>query len=297
MNFWFSSFWLLGITLYLLISRQKQFSVLLLSGAVVALLTILGPWSAFNVSAYSQVVRLKMLFQKNNLWVDGNVKPSPTELTSPDVTQMEEIVIYLEQRHRLSTIAPWFDQDIFAVKTTGADKQPTFTAMHALATYVHLSEPQNPYHISERSFNTDSIFNRNQLALISGYDVMITLSGGYLEVGSLVPMLPLPPEIVQRLPAGNQPITAHVNKVKNYLEVTQGKNILLHLDLLPKLRQLLNAASNSPLPLADMIIDAENNDVKARMFLTNITVNTAPDSADEPASINYFDGTLLLKIK
>jgi hypothetical protein len=51
--------WLAGVSLYMVLSREKSIRLLLISLATIALVSLVGPWSAFNVSEASQRHRLE----------------------------------------------------------------------------------------------------------------------------------------------------------------------------------------------------------------------------------------------
>lgn len=84
--------WLTLITVYFLFSKKQNIKVIPVSLCILALLSTYGPQSAFSVSEYSQVLRLKKLMRSTN---------------KKDIKQREEVVDYLVDRHGLASLQPF----------------------------------------------------------------------------------------------------------------------------------------------------------------------------------------------
>lgn len=96
---WLSALWLLGISLYMIFIKGKTFRPVLVSLACVALLSVVGPWNAFNVSKYSQIRRLEKLLAKQE-WLKEGIIPNATQIDQmqEDFWQMSDIKRYFEKR-------------------------------------------------------------------------------------------------------------------------------------------------------------------------------------------------------
>ncbi|MEJ7559296.1 MAG: DUF4153 domain-containing protein [Pedobacter sp.] len=97
--------WLSFITLYFLISRKQNIKVIPASLCVLALLATYGPQSAFSVSRYSQLSRLRKL----------------TESKAKD-DDRAQVVRYLVQNHGLSTLQAFTKVDLEAMELRIAAK-------------------------------------------------------------------------------------------------------------------------------------------------------------------------------
>lgn len=89
--------WILGISLYMIISKKKRLSLIPISLFILCILASYGPWSAFNVSVRAQVGELKQLVNK--------IKAQPEELISFDeASQFRNIATYLKEREKLQQL-------------------------------------------------------------------------------------------------------------------------------------------------------------------------------------------------
>lgn len=89
--------WLSLITVYFLFSKKQNIKVIPVSLCILALLATYGPQSAFSVSRFSQVARLKKLLRSTD---------------KKDVKQQGEVVDYLVDRHGLTALQPFTKVDL-----------------------------------------------------------------------------------------------------------------------------------------------------------------------------------------
>ncbi len=68
------AFWLAGIAIYFTFFKQKNITYIPMSLALLGFLSVIGPWSMFNVSLYSQYNRLIPVLKKNNMLVNGKLQ-------------------------------------------------------------------------------------------------------------------------------------------------------------------------------------------------------------------------------
>jgi hypothetical protein len=108
--------WLLGMSLYFLISKPKNIQIIAVTLFALTALVSFGPWGAFQVSRDSQVNRLEGILINNNMLVDGKIASTTTQITFKDRQEISEIISYLNQNHGLETIQPWFDEELNNIK-------------------------------------------------------------------------------------------------------------------------------------------------------------------------------------
>jgi hypothetical protein len=98
------SFWLTGITVYFLISRTQNIKLIPLTLALLAILSTWGPQSASSVSERSQVNRLIELFQSQNSFEAGKLKPMPATISDSIGNEAVGQLRFLIDRYDVSSI-------------------------------------------------------------------------------------------------------------------------------------------------------------------------------------------------
>jgi hypothetical protein len=97
--------WLLFITVFMIMRKNRNIIVIPLSLLAVAILSILGPWSSFNVSYMSQKARLLKLLGANNLIQNGRVVPAKEPLPFKVKADISSIATYLHDYGKLQALA------------------------------------------------------------------------------------------------------------------------------------------------------------------------------------------------
>jgi hypothetical protein len=97
--------WLLSITIYMVIKKNRNLIFIPLSLAVIALLSILGPWSSFNVSYLSQKGRLMRLLNENGLIQDNKIHRVERTLPIKIRADISSITRYLYDYGKLQNVA------------------------------------------------------------------------------------------------------------------------------------------------------------------------------------------------
>lgn len=95
--------WLTLITVYFLFSKRQNIKIIPISLCILALLATYGPQSAFSVSEFSQVTRLKKLRAAVN---------------QKDTAEQERIISYLVGRHGLTALQSFTKVDLKALEHT-----------------------------------------------------------------------------------------------------------------------------------------------------------------------------------
>ncbi|MFD0940007.1 DUF4153 domain-containing protein [Pedobacter boryungensis] len=94
--------WLTAVTTYFLISKKQNIKVIPISLCILALLGTYGPQSAFSVSKYSQVSRLRMLMKSAD---------------KKEIAERSEVVRYLVDRHGLTSLQSFTNADLKDIET------------------------------------------------------------------------------------------------------------------------------------------------------------------------------------
>jgi len=108
--------WLLGVTIYFILTKGRTVRPVIISFILVALLSIVGPWSAFSVSNKSQYNRLEKILAENDLLENGKFSNDATIATTRAVSrECEEILYFFAKREKVEYLQPLFTQDIVAI--------------------------------------------------------------------------------------------------------------------------------------------------------------------------------------
>jgi hypothetical protein len=97
--------WLLFLTVFMVIRKNRNLIIIPFSLLAVALLSILGPWSSFNVSSISQKGRLMKLLSDNGLIRNSKIVPAKENLPVKVKADISSIIKYLYDYEKLDDLA------------------------------------------------------------------------------------------------------------------------------------------------------------------------------------------------
>lgn len=154
--------WLTFITIYFLFSKRQNIKVIPVSLCMLALLSIYGPQSAFSISRYSQVLRLKKLMASKD---------------NADIRQRVTVVYYLVDRHGLHSLQDFTKVDLFALESRMEDK----AGVHRYAVktklldtaYALLKVKKDDFNFRN---NATFVAQGNEMVDVKGYDFMIDIN-------------------------------------------------------------------------------------------------------------------------
>jgi hypothetical protein len=119
------SIWLAGIAVHSTLRGSRKIVLIPTTLCALALATFFGPWSAYAVSRRSQTARLEGVLVRNEMLVDGAVRPAAGDLSFEDRREISAALRYLVATHGTGTIEPWFDGSLAAIDTVGAGTAPS----------------------------------------------------------------------------------------------------------------------------------------------------------------------------
>lgn len=96
--------WVLGVMIYLSLSKMKRSIILPVSLAVIATLAVVGPWSSFSISKYSQSGRLENLLVKNQLLENNKIVKAGKDVSKADKGEISAILGYFSSNHDFKDI-------------------------------------------------------------------------------------------------------------------------------------------------------------------------------------------------
>lgn len=97
--------WLLFVTGFMVIRKNRNLIIIPFSLLVVAVLSMIGPWSSFNVSYMNQKGRLLKLLSSNNLIQNGKVVVAKEPLPVRVRADISSIATYLHDYGKLESLA------------------------------------------------------------------------------------------------------------------------------------------------------------------------------------------------
>ncbi|MGE5417946.1 MAG: DUF4153 domain-containing protein [Acidobacteriota bacterium] len=97
--------WVLGIMLYLNISKRVRYPAFVASIAVIILVSSFGPLSCFSMSIFSQNYRLEAILNKYDM-IDSNglVRPNFSDVSVEDQIKMSTIIAYFSENHSFDDV-------------------------------------------------------------------------------------------------------------------------------------------------------------------------------------------------
>ncbi len=97
------SLWVTGTMLYYSLGKKLNNIIVTVSLVLIGFLSVTGPWNAFEISKYSQNKRLEAILLRNNmLTANLTVKKPEIELEEEDKRQINDIIMYFNQEHKLA---------------------------------------------------------------------------------------------------------------------------------------------------------------------------------------------------
>jgi hypothetical protein len=91
--------WLFGVSLYMLFSASKSIKIVPTTLCLLALVTALGPWGAYQISLRSQIRRLEGLLGKSGHLAHGKIARSDRPVPEEDLREIGAAVHYLIEHH------------------------------------------------------------------------------------------------------------------------------------------------------------------------------------------------------
>lgn len=274
--------WLTFITAYFLVSKKQNIKIIPVSLCVLALLTTYGPQSAFSVSEYSQLARLKKLMASK---------------VKKDIDQRASVVRYLVERHGLSALQPFTRVDLSALESkmelkAGSQSRYTLKSDKTDTAFALLKITDHTYstNIENRHFAPET----ENLVQVKGYDYVIAVENYTDKETFKINNINLELEKVRqygnlRLKAGTAPVVEFDVRKMAKAAVAQYKA--------GKLKGKPGDAGYAYLPQESLSLTHQLGNMEIKLCITslNSTLNTG-DEEDLTRWLNY-NGYLLIGLK
>ena len=169
-------FWLLFLSLYFIISKTDNIKVIPISLAVFTLLTVLSPFSAFQVSKKSQLKRFLAFANTHGMMQEGKLIPLQQKLSYEDYLNGSSIISFFADRNWLDELQPYVEQpieDLYKEKENPTRYQKSL----ALSDYLKIASDELPPAQKNDYFHYG--FNQWFSTTIEGYEIFQPIRSHY----------------------------------------------------------------------------------------------------------------------
>ncbi|MFW6287753.1 MAG: DUF4153 domain-containing protein [bacterium] len=268
--------WIFGIMLYYVITKKQRNILILLSLAVVALLSVFGPWSSYSVSVYSQNNRFASIVNKYNMTENNELIKTQKTISQEDEKEIKAILRYFHNNHNLSDLK--YLPDDFNL--TDTDK--------------HFGFPYFPYDINNEYFSHNlfgSYYTKEEYYGIDvrGFDYLYYFVSNSSEIQNYF----------------NNNITIKLDSSNNEILIEKNDDVIYQKSLLPLILELHNkivendnnnGTYSKVIDPADYALIEENDKLKIKIVFQFIA-GMKNKSVPEETKVNVLNFYLLLKLK
>jgi len=154
--------WVLLIMIYFIVKRNLTNIFIPVSLSIFALVSILGPLSAFSVSSFSQNQRFTALLEKNDMLQSGEIQPG-TDVSEEDRRNISSIVNYFDVRDpsKLKYIDEDFEYQDF--ETVFGFKREDYYFNYPETDYIYLSTEMDRSALDIKGYDYLYILNYNMI--------------------------------------------------------------------------------------------------------------------------------------
>lgn len=270
--------WLIGIALYFIFSKNQKIKYIPLTVFILLVLSLFGPWSAFNISENDQFRRLEKILTDNKILENGQVAKKYIADTDTSY-EIQSIITYLIREHGTEKLEPLIADRLpkdFEEKKSW-DREGIVQEIFGVNTYYNHYGATKDYYFSGPSSNFTNVL---------GYDYLLYVDSGSKSSndGNIFNV------------SDNQTIKVYVNLTDKTVTVLNNNINLATLDLIAFINNLVAKypSGYSQYPGAEeMTIVEENEKVKLIFAVSNFNIN----EKDEKLELINIRGHMLVKIK
>lgn len=231
--------WIFCVFLYWNFSKIKYNTLIPLTFTITILISLFTPLSSFNISRYSQNKRFENILVKNNMLKDGKIQKNPN-ISTKDKSEITSIIYYFENRQGL-------DKLNYIPKDFNLTQMVEVFGFDYEGGYI----PRNTNFYFRAPFNTTID--------IKGYDYFV--SSNTYNINN------------ENTNTGN--VRFEYDKSKNVLHAYLDKKEIYNLNLAEKVKPLYEkykaTAMKEELPVSELTIIEENENIKIKIILNNIS--------------------------
>ncbi len=263
--------WLAGIAIYYALTRSRNIKWIPTTLAILAFVTFIGPWSAYDVSRASQRGRLQGLLETHGLLLDGLVQRATAAVPADDREQMTSVLRYLIENHGTRSIDSWFEGRLAEIDTIGGVGPSSRGEAMDRATLIMRQlalETVGPGGAITGEYVTYQARASEDVRLVRGFDYV--LADANLQG--------------DRFLTGGDTISLEIEKPRNLLRISRNGVEVIEVPLEPLLEQAeagrIGAYPRDPAVTAEaMRLEVEAGDVGVRLYVSSMTLRVLEGGA------------------
>ena len=257
--------WALGIMVHSNFVKTRRNIILPISLSLIALLSVVGPWSSYSVSKFSQNQRFEGILLKYNMVEDNSIVKSDQDVSAVDRKEINQILSYFSRFHTLNDVKYLPKEfklsqmnDVFGFSNTEYNYDNSNRNYFSYNSNMMIS----PINIKGYSYMF-SADNFGSSGISSGYDIEIKYDNKTHEI---------------KINSGNKDIY---------------KNSLL--DFVKQIHKKYGADNKDDIDSNEMSLVDENENIKVKFIFNHI--DGYEDKTDSDINVSSMDFYILVSLK
>jgi len=245
--------WFLSVFVYLILETKPDIRKILVSLAVMTILTTFGPWGAYSLSLSSQMTRLEKKLSAAGLLKDGKIIKIAPLADSEKLYEIGSSLDYIVREHGIKPLEKYFTEDISSLNTKYTQSHWKQDILKELMSYMG----QNYIMTWQRNDIKTTYFHfiADKAPIdIRGYDTMINID-----------------YITENL-SDTAPYAVKFGKGKRTLLLFKGHEQIIEIPF-PNLNDLELQKQRTKIAAEKLRSESENKMIKTEIYFTNIQAN------------------------
>jgi Domain of unknown function (DUF4153) len=278
--------WLFIVALYFKISKSNNIKIIPISLSVLALVTAIGPWGAYQVSLRNQMSTLKSLLVENKILVGNQIQKSSRDLTLSDKKKISSSLDYVLENHGIDPLKVFIDKqqlDSFLGKEKKSNpflngenySKVTESMMKTMGLqYIPMWQRAE----TEQLLNLHSDLSEAAFHLL-GYQTLLTFNF-YKE----------------NKKNSGLGYTVQADFEKASIEVFRNNSLMMSIPIsnyIKRFQEIKMKKAGNIIPFQEMLLDSENDRLKVKIYFKDIYATIKENSIE----ISSFGGIILLNEK
>jgi len=257
--------WAFLIMIYFAVTKKIRNIILPLSLAMITFLSVLGPFSSYSISKYSQNKRLTKIFTENNMIKDNRIIKANAQVSAEDSRQLSSIFNYFGRNHSLKDVK-------------GLPQDFKLSDMERILGVKYIED----YNAGNNGYFYFNSLGTLKLIDIKGYDYLFdSRNNGQVVTTS------------------NTPVNIGYDYESSLLKITQDGKEIYKRDLQDFVTKLIEKyginQQQKPISIEEMTFEDENSKVKVKIQFSNISGNKNNSSGKiESKNLEFY---VIVKLK
>jgi hypothetical protein len=276
--------WLMGFSIYFLLSKVKNIQYIPMTLSFVILLSSFGPWGAFAVSESSQVSRLESILEKNKALKEGKLitnTKAKLEINDQDWESLTSIINYLAERDRLTSLQDYLDVKLDTLLKPELSLNQKESKITAFISKTFKNKDLEGFENENKSF-----FSQDESAVmeVKGYDYVIDFN--------------MYNQSQETFELGKQSYQIHNDFEKNILSLKTkaSSETIVSFDFNLLIQQLLKKSENgsNKVPKSEMTLIEQSQNYTAKLEILQLQVSLKSNGKNSYQSIR---GKLFVRLE